>query len=197
MIRKPGKDSSQPDGWRPIALLSSIGKLLDSIVAHRLRDLSRQHCLSHATPKCVAGKCTTRALRTLLGLVYHVWSLRCVASLTSLDIKGAFDSVNRQMLFEAWTDKEIPDWLLQNLSSWLSGRHTALRVPGCSSQGPIPINVGIPQGSPISSILFHFFPAPMLERLANLNTRSSKQRALVLAFIDNTYLLNFSKKKDH
>ena len=36
MLQKAGKDSSTPKGWRPIALLSCISKILEAIVAQKI-----------------------------------------------------------------------------------------------------------------------------------------------------------------
>lgn len=38
MLRKSGKPPEEPKSWRPIALLSTIGKLLERIVARRILD---------------------------------------------------------------------------------------------------------------------------------------------------------------
>lgn len=50
ILRKPEKDNyTDPGNWRPIALLPSIGKLLEAIIAHRLRDLNSKHGILPAT----------------------------------------------------------------------------------------------------------------------------------------------------
>ena len=46
---------------------------------------------------------------------------------------------------------------------------------------------GIPQGSPVSPILFLFFNAPLLEKCAAL-----KLSVLVGGFVDDVYLLAYS-----
>ena len=41
VLRKPGKpDYSDPAAYRPIALLNTIGKVLEAIVARRISDLA-------------------------------------------------------------------------------------------------------------------------------------------------------------
>jgi hypothetical protein len=45
-LRKPGKgDYSAPGAWRPIALLNTLGKVLESNTARRISSLSEEHSL--------------------------------------------------------------------------------------------------------------------------------------------------------
>jgi hypothetical protein len=46
VLRKPGKPSySDPGAWRPIALLNTIGKLIESLMAKRLSQAAKEHKL--------------------------------------------------------------------------------------------------------------------------------------------------------
>ena len=106
VLKKSGlRPCHDPSSWRPIALLSSIGKLLERIVAHRLRDLNVQHNILPATQFGVAGRNTTGALRRLLHSVYRAWCHGQYATLLSLDITGVFDRVDREKLLQSLTDK--------------------------------------------------------------------------------------------
>lgn len=195
ILRKPDKDDyTKPNAWRPIALLSSIGKLLEAIVAHRLRDLNAEFNILPAKQYGVAGKCTTKALRNMLDPVYHAWCLNLAATLLSLDIKGAFDRVDREKLLEILAEKKIPDWIIKFVWSFLSNRSTTLDMPGHPTQGPNFVNIGIPQGSTLSPILFLFFAAPMLDRLSKDTIRNANKVAL--AFVDDTYLLAVSESHE-
>lgn len=195
ILRKPDKDDyTKPNAWRPIALLSSIGKLLEAIVAHRLRDLNAQFNILPAKQFGVSGKCTTKALRNMLDSVYQAWCLNLAATLLSLDIKGAYDRVNREKLLEILAEKKIPDWIIKFVWSFLSNRSTTLDMPGHPTQGSFFVNIGIPQGSTLSPILFLFFAAPMLDRLSKDAIRNPNKVAL--AFVDDTYLLAVSKSHE-
>jgi hypothetical protein len=44
VLKKLGKASySEPGSWRPIALLSTIGKVIESVTATRIQDLAETH----------------------------------------------------------------------------------------------------------------------------------------------------------
>ena len=45
-LKKVGKgDYSQAGSWRPIALLSTIGKVIEKATANRIQDLAKDHGL--------------------------------------------------------------------------------------------------------------------------------------------------------
>lgn len=187
ILRKPGRPTYIPSSWRPIALLSSIGKLLEAIVAHRLRDLNVKYNILPKTQFGVAGRCTTRALQKLLDSVYIAWCQNLLATLLSLDIKGAFDRVDRKKLLDVMIAKGLPDWIIRFVWSFLSNRKTLLEMPGHKLEDAFYVNIGIPQGSPLSPILFLLFASSMLECLAESMSKDADDVAL--AYIDDTYLL--------
>jgi hypothetical protein len=91
VIRKPNKQSYKTAGaWRPIALLNTIGKLVEALTAKRIQEVAEQHRLF---PETQIGACTERSTETALELiteqVHTVWkSSKHVASLLSLDLSG-------------------------------------------------------------------------------------------------------------
>lgn len=98
ILRKAGKKTyNHPKSWRPIALLPCLGKILERILADRLKFLAMEHNLLPHVQFGLPGKCTTKALQYLLNPVYSAWSpkRRLKATLLSLDITGAFDRVIR------------------------------------------------------------------------------------------------------
>lgn len=195
LLKKPDKETyTLPNSWRPIALLSSIGKLLEAIIAHRLRDLDTEHNLLPTMQFGTGGKCTTKALVTLLDRVYSAWCNKLQATLLSLGIKGAYDRVDRGKLLDTLANLKIPDWIIRFVWSFLSNRSTTLEMPGHSSQGPFFVNVGIPQGSTLSPILFLFFASPILTRLSSSHLLAPN--CVALAYVDDTYLLAVSKSHE-
>jgi hypothetical protein len=164
MLRKPDKDDyEQPKSWRPVALLPCMGKLLEKIFTHRLKLLALDHNLLPNMQFGTPGKCTTKALQFLLNNVYAAWVRkdRRLATLMGLDITGAYDRVDRVKLMKILEQAGIPDWMLRFIWSFLTDRNTDMRLPGFTSS-KFWVNIGIPQGSPLSPILFLFFSMPIL-----------------------------------
>ena len=86
-----------PNAWRPIALLKTIGKVVEKLLAKRIRSAAEEHQLLHPSQMGArAEQGTGMALELLTSMVQTVWKggKDQVASLLSLDISGAFPTVN-------------------------------------------------------------------------------------------------------
>ncbi len=115
------------------------------------------------------GNRTNRSIETALELlveqVYTVWKTgNQVALVLLLDIAGAFDTVNHIRLLDNLQKKGVPYWLVRTLKSFLTDRTTTLVVDSKETK-PRCLNAGVPQGSPLSPILFLFYNTPLLEKL--------------------------------
>ena len=97
VIRKLGKESyAIPKAWRPIALLPTIGKVIETLIAGRLADaVEAAGLLPKAQMGNRPGRSTETAIDLLVAQIRTTWlSKRHVATLLSMDIAGAFDLVN-------------------------------------------------------------------------------------------------------
>ncbi|RBQ76961.1 hypothetical protein FVER14953_12340 [Fusarium verticillioides] len=192
MLRKAGKDDyEQPKSWRPVVLLPCMGKLLEKIFTYRLKQLAVEHNLLPDVQFGTPGKCTTKALQYLLNNVYSAWTgnFRRLATLMGLDITGAYDRVERSKLMKILQDAGLPEWMLSFIWSFLTDRSTDMRLPGFTSPS-FWVNMGIPQGSPLSPILFLFFSMPLVGA-ANEYT-NNRVKIYPFAYVDDTYLLAVS-----
>ena len=218
VVRKADKESyTIPSSFRPITLLSVMGKMLEALVAHRLRDLNLQFSLLPIAQYGVAGKCTTKAVRMILDPVYGAWRRGLKATLMRLDIKGAHDGVNRKQLLDILLAKGIPTWIIKFVSSFpaifgiafeqnipdkkirfvwsfLSDRSTTLDMQGHPSLPPCFVNIGIPQGSPLSPILFLFFASPMLDELQK--SAGLRGDCIVVQYVDDIHILAVSESHE-
>ena len=111
-----------PGGWRPIALLSTVGKVIESAVSRRVADAAEDHQL---LPEGQMGNRRERsmelAIRAVTDAVYTAWAQNTTTSLLQLDIKGAFDMVNHVRLLDMMRRKGYPPWLVRWLQSYLEG----------------------------------------------------------------------------
>ncbi|KAF4624552.1 hypothetical protein G7Y89_g13619 [Cudoniella acicularis] len=110
-MKKPGKARYNVAGsWRPIALLSTVGKVIEKATAQKIQQLAETHNL---LPKTQIGarrnRSTTSALELLTEQIHTIWnSGKNVASLLSLDISGAFDTVNHTRLLDVLRKEGLP-----------------------------------------------------------------------------------------
>lgn len=164
ILPKTGKrDRSLPKSYRPIALLSCLGKGLERIIARRIsywalksEILARDQC--SAVRQRSAIDLTTALLRD----IRQTWENKKVAGLTTVDVKGAFDGVLCNRLIFRLRSQGWPDCLVQWVSSFQFERQVHIRLDHITT-GALPILCGLPQGSPVSPILFLLYIEPLLK----------------------------------
>ena len=165
-LRKPNKpDYSQPKAYRPIALLNTLGKILESIVATRLSYwVETQALLPYNHLGARRSMSVEHALHMLLEHIHSAFdTVRPVASLLSLDVSGAFDNVEHQRLTHNLRQRRCPEGIARFIENFLQGRSTTIKMPEFTSS-PYSTPTGIPQGSPLSPILYLFYNADLVER---------------------------------
>ena len=192
VLLKPQKPSyDTPKSYRPIALLNTIGKLLEKLVANRISQAAERH---HLLPEEQMGARPNRSTVSAVGLlteqIHAIWGndKKRAASVLSLDISGAFDNVSHDRLIHNMRIKGIPAWITNFTASFLEKRTTSV-VLGSFQGDKIPTTTGIPQGSPLSPILFLFFASTLLPIL---RTESSS----AIGFVDDTNILTWSNSTE-
>ena len=155
-IPKTGGDASLTKGYRPISLLSCLAKVLERIVTDRLT-----HLLEHSTAltEHQFGFRKTRsaelALWNFVNVASHALQTRRKTFMLALDIQGAYDRVWHEGLLAKLMDLDIPASLVGWIHAFLSGRTAGLRVGQSIEHRQL--DMGVPQGSPLSPILFLVF----------------------------------------
>lgn len=185
-LRKPGKsDYAVPKAYRPVALEETLGKVLESVVATRIADLAEEHGLLPANQfGGRPGRTTTDAVLFLTQKIKDAWRTGKVASLLLMDISQAFPTVPHPTLLAKLKQSGLPSTLVKWIRSFLSDRTTTLSFDDYTS-APHPVPLGIPQGSPLSPILYLIFNSDLLELPAKRSDPSS-------GFIDDTAKLVIS-----
>jgi ribonuclease HI len=153
-IHKQGKPKSVVGSYRPIALTSNVSKLFEKIILQRLNYYCEKN---NILPKEQAGfrkgRCTLDHLVKLSSQIKKQFAHRKSILATFFDVKRAYDSVWHKRLLYKVRQIGIDGKMLSYLSSFISGRQICTRV-GKTYSAFKGIDMGIPQGSVISPILF-------------------------------------------
>lgn len=179
-LRKPKKPNyTLAKAYRPISLLSTLGKMLEALVAERISYLVETYNL---LPKNHFGarKCrsTTQALTVIQEYIYHAWRHKKVLSLVSFDLKGAYNGVNTDVLLQRLRTRRVPAVLRDWIANFCQQRKASVMVNGVVSGITNLSQAGLPQGSPLSPILFLFFNAGLVSSKLNQNQGA-------VAFVDD------------
>src|SRR5687768_1227905 len=157
-LKKPGKeDYTIAMAWRPISLLSTLGKVLEAVIAERISYAAETFGLlptNHFGAR--KRRSAEQALVLLQEHIYKAWRSRQVVSLVSFDVKGAYNGVHKDRLLQRLTARGIPPRLVRWVEAFCSGRTAATVVNGHPSTNRALPQAGLPQGPPLSPILFLF-----------------------------------------
>ncbi|KAJ5260426.1 hypothetical protein N7505_009807 [Penicillium chrysogenum] len=139
-LKKPNKENyTIAKAWRPISLLATLGKILESVVAERISHAVETHGLlptSHFGAR--KQRSAEQPLVLLQEQIYTAWRDRRVLSLISFDVKGAYNA-------------------------FCSERTATIQINGQVSEAQSLPQAGLSQGSPLSPILFLFFNADLVQ----------------------------------
>jgi exonuclease III len=162
LLLKPKKEKVNPSSYRPISLLSCLGKLLEKIIKQRLTvEIERRNILPEHQAGFRSRKSTTyniiRLERYMKGQVHRTSGKRHAAVIL-FDIKAAFDSVWHDGLIYKLNELRLPQYLINYLISFLSNRTAEIELENILSR-PFNLNSGTPQGSPLSPLLYIIYTA--------------------------------------
>jgi len=165
VLRKPNKpDYSKAKAYRPISLLETLSKGLETIVARRLSYLAETYRL---LPENHFGgrprRSGEQALNVLIEKIYEAWRGQRVLSLVSFDVQGAFNGVHTTVLCQRLRERRIPEDLVLWIQSFCSNRKASVVVGDFESPVQDIAHAGIPQGSPLSTLLYVFYNANLVQ----------------------------------
>src|SRR5690606_34934890 len=97
------------------------------------------------------------------------------------------DRVNYTQLLTTLRDQGFPQWLVYWVTAWITNRKATLFFDGQQAQ-ETNIRAGVPQGSPLSPVLFILYIASLYKILKEKHSKVS-----LVGFADDTNILAFGK----
>lgn len=154
---KPQKDPRNPSNYRPISLLSSLSKIFETLIHHRLLHFTT---INKIIPPTQFGfthqHATTHQLLRLTEHIENSFHLKQHTIVLLLDIEKAFDKIWHHGLIYKLFQIGIPTYLFKIIQNFLSNRTFRVKINSSFSQ-LFSIGAGVPQGSCLSPLLFNIY----------------------------------------
>lgn len=164
MIHKTGKTTHETTSYRPISLLSSLGKLAERVITNRINPI-----LEQLIPDFQFGfrkkHGTTEQLIRLTDEIATGFNKGKYTGAILLDVAKAFDRVWHSGLLAKLIRAEIPLAYVKLLDSYLQNRMFQVKINDDLSYYT-KIAAGVPQGSILGPILYTCYTAdiPSMEK---------------------------------
>lgn len=199
LYKEKGQALNLASSWRPIALQNCASKVYERIVANRLQYAVRNGALDSDHFGALLGRSAEDALLVLGQYMFQAYQASRTLHqnapttiISGIDVKGAFNVAQHSYLIESLRNrlKKVrhacgdQTHLIAIIGNWLQKREICLATSGTLGQSwhLSDEGVGIPQGSPLSPILWLFYVEPLFKAI---NTRWKAENVRMLAFVDD------------
>ncbi len=139
----------------------------------------------------IAGRSAVDAAATLTHDIEKAFQNQEVITELAFDIKGALDRVSEARLTKRLWEQNILITLIRWAASFFKERTVAIRLDGQTGKQEV-IEIRVPQGSPLASILFMLFTAPLFKLFHGRN----KQAGLTIQGYYDDELLTAREQKE-
>lgn len=186
-IRK-NDNSNNINDLRPISILSTFNKIVEKFLYNRIMKYIDKHQLISKNQFGFRPRsCTETAALELVGMLRKSLDNKKIASIVFMDLKKAFDLVDRKILMKMLNLIGIRGKTEEILLSYFTQRMQVVKV-GSKVSNPIEVIYGVIQGSVLGSLLFNIF----FNEITKLDGLSGK----IILYADDIALINEHGPKD-
>src|SRR5258706_4588739 len=131
-----------------------MGKLVEKTAASLIADqLERSRSLHEGQSGCRRRRSCIDAVAVLISDTHQAWSRKRIKGALLMDVKAAFNNVSRGHLVGRMLELGVQNDLVRWTQSFMSESKVRLVLNGQEGEEH-DVETGIPQGSPVSPILF-------------------------------------------
>ena len=188
-IHKTNKPKSKPTSYRPINLLSAIGKLLERIIRNKIEEEIENKQIQTPIQYGFRKKhSTTMQAMRLCEKAKTAIDRKHTTAAAFLDLSNAFDKIEHKALIHKMKKMKINNNITEIIKHYLTDRIFSVRMEGEVSTIRN-VKGGVPQGSALGPILFTLYT----------NDLPTKQdpRLYYGLFADDTAIAATSNREEH
>ena len=192
LLKKDGLDAEVLKNYRPVSNLAFISKLVEQVVASRIKGHLNRHNLWDRNQSAYRSfHSTETALLRVHNDLLHAIDKKKMAALMLLDLSAAFDTIDHKILLDRLSMKfGITGVAHKWISSYLHQRSQRTKI-GDKLSDPLVLPFGVPQGSILGPLLFTLYVNPVGEITKNHDISS-------MFYADDSQLyISFDHRKDH
>lgn len=154
LLVKPGKPLEQPSAYRPLCMLSTVGKLFEKLISGRIRThLEGTGGLTENQHGFRRGHSTLNAMERIKQITYTTGD-KGITGMVTIDVKNAFNSAPWSKILEAVGSKSFSPALSGVLKSYLHDREIRVWADN-SIEFNLNVSSGVPQGSVLGPELWN------------------------------------------
>lgn len=188
IIPKPNKPKyDTPKAYRPISLLAALGKGLERVVADRLAQHGKQKGLHQDQWGGVKGRSAQECVANMVDIIDRAREGKAKVTILASDIQQAFPSVSADKLCAELERQGVEPQLQSWVRTFMTERQAKLRFDGEEGEWRA-VATGIPQGSPVSPILFNLYISSLLREMEE-EARRGEMRVYFPTFIDDVTIV--------
>jgi hypothetical protein len=175
--------------YKSIAFLNTLDKVLKSVIARRINDLTKTHDLFFVNQM---NEHKSRSCETILKLltkqIHTIWNINKnkIIELLSMNVIEAYDHVSRERLLHNLKKRRISTWIVTWTDNFMQDKKINLIVKARQTIMSN-VNVDISQKSSMSLILYLFYNANLLKFL-----EQSSRKMIVIDFVNDINILIYN-----
>lgn len=187
-ILKPDKPSNQVNSYRPISLLNCLSKILEKIIVQRIKYFLLKHNLLNKHVFSFKNNTnTTDLLMKLEDYVARGLDGRRHSDCISLDLESAFDKLWPEVVTHHMTTLGFDNKITEFIKNFLTERTFQVKNNHQLSS-PHTMECGIPQGSPLSPLLFQIVINSIFQNVED------SEKVIMLIYADDITIIARSGK---
>jgi hypothetical protein len=168
LLHKKGS-KTEPGNYRGITLMNMVAKLYSKVILNRLAPTFEQQFARDEQGGFRSKRSTEDQCFALQEIAWKLRREKRPLYLLFVDFAKAFDTVNRNLLWQKLRGMGVDGNLIRAIRSLYEGHNAKIRLNGEES-APFQINLGVKQGCVLSPELFKIFINDLIESIHETDT---------------------------